>query len=155
VVTRWVYSDGLGDLRPEGTNLVEIIAGRLAADLEREMLLAAGSQAKNCDKQFEIAARWQQDRLPSIAPLLDDYEVAGWTQQADHVGGDYHDWSVLADGRLALTVGDADGTLLDAALGAAALHAAVKSHVAYQHGAGELLTRVNESLVAASAGDQR
>ena len=53
--------------------------------------------------------------MPSIAPLLEDYEVAGWTQQAETVGGDFHDWFVQTDGRLALVVGDADGTLLDAA----------------------------------------
>jgi sigma-B regulation protein RsbU (phosphoserine phosphatase) len=153
--TLWVYSDETRDFSPEQANLLEIIAGRLAADLEREMLLATSAQAKNRDKQIELAARWQEDRLPSITPLLDNYEVAGWTQQAETVGGDFHDWSVLADGRLAVAVGDADGTLLDAALGAAALHAAVKCHAVYGNGAGALLTRVNESLIAASPGDQR
>jgi sigma-B regulation protein RsbU (phosphoserine phosphatase) len=153
--TLWVFSDQQRDFTPEETNLLEIIAGRLAADLEREMLLAAGTQAKQRDKQFDTAARWLSDRLPSVAPLLDDYEVAGWTRQADEIGGDFHDWSVLPDGRLSLAVGDADGVLLEAALGAASLHAAIKAHAGHPHTAGELMTRVNESLVAASAGDQR
>jgi sigma-B regulation protein RsbU (phosphoserine phosphatase) len=153
--TLWVFSDAQRDFTPEQTNLIEIVAGRLAADLEREMLIAAGSQAKHREKQFDDAARWLSDRLPSVAPLVDEFEVAGWTQQAGEIGGDFHDWSVLADGRLSLAVGDADGAPLEAALGAAALHSALKSHAAYPHSAGELLSRLNESLVAASPGNQR
>src|SRR5262249_28476281 len=86
--TLWAFSDEPRDFTPEQTNLLEIIAGRLAADLEREMLLAVGAQAKNYDKQLDVAARWQADRLPSIAPLVDDYEFAGWTRQAADLGGD-------------------------------------------------------------------
>ena len=41
--TLWVFSDQPRDFSPQETNLIEIVAGRLAADLEREMLLAAGT----------------------------------------------------------------------------------------------------------------
>jgi serine phosphatase RsbU (regulator of sigma subunit) len=153
--TLWVFADQERDFTPEETNLLEIVAGRLAADLEREMLLAAGTQAKQRDKQFDAAARWLSDRLPSVTPLLDDYDLAGWTRQGYEIGGDFHDWSVLPDGRLSLAVGDAEGVLLEAALGAASLHSAIKAHAGHPHTVGELMTRVNESLVAASAGDQR
>jgi serine phosphatase RsbU (regulator of sigma subunit) len=153
--TLWVFSDEQRDFSPEETNLLEIVAGRLAADLEREMLLTQGAAGKLRDKQFHLAARWLSDRLPSIAPLVDGYEIAGWTQPAEEVGGDFHDWSVLDDGRVSLAVGDADGALLEAALGATSLHTALKAHAAYRHCASALLTRVNESLSAASAGDQR
>jgi serine phosphatase RsbU (regulator of sigma subunit) len=153
--TLWVFSSQQRDFTPEQTNLLEIIAGRLAAELEREMLLATGSKAKERGKQIDIAARWLSDRLPSIKPLIDDYEFAGWTRQAAEVGGDFHDWSVLPDGRISLAVGHAEGAPLEGALGAATLHASLKSHAAYPHDAAGLMTRVNDSLVAASPGDQR
>jgi sigma-B regulation protein RsbU (phosphoserine phosphatase) len=153
--TLWVFSESQRDFSPEETNLIEIVAGRLAADLEREMLLAAGAEAKIRDKQFDAAARWLSDRLPSVAPLLDDYDLAGWTRQADGVGGDFHDWSVLPDGRVALAVGDAAGKLLEGALEAASLHAALKAHAGYRHSSGELLARLNDTLLIASPGDQR
>ncbi len=153
--TLWVFSKDQRDFTPEHTNLLEIIAGRLAAELEREMLLAASSKAKERGKQIDIAARWMSDRLPSIKPLVDDYELAGWTRQAAEIGGDFHDWSVLPDGRISLAVAHADGAPLEAALGAATLHASLKSHAAYPHDAAGLMTRVNDSLVAASPGDQR
>jgi serine phosphatase RsbU (regulator of sigma subunit) len=152
--TLWVFSSALRDFSPEETNLIEIVAGRLAADLEREMLLAAGVESKRRDRQFDVAQRWQADRLPSVTPLIEDYEVAGWTCQAAGVGGDFHDWSVLPDGRLACVVGDAQGTLLEAGLNAAALQAAVRSHTGYRHDAAQLLARVNDTLWSGSAGDQ-
>jgi len=152
--TLWVFSEQQRDFTPQETNLLEIIAGRLAADLEREMLLVAGSQAKTQGQQLAAASQWLSDRLPSVAPLVDGYEVAGWTRPADDVGGGFHDWSVLPDGRLSVAVAAAEGGLLAGALGAASLHAAIKAHAGYRHSAAELLDRVNDTLWTASPGGQ-
>ncbi len=152
--TLWLFAETSRDFTSEQTNLVEIIAGRIAADLEREMLLTEGARSKSREKHLESAARWQASRLPNVTPLLDDFEVAGWTLQADDIGGDFYDWSVLADGRLSISLGDAQGKLIEAGLGAAAVQAAVKSHAAYEHTPSQLLSRVNETLWTTSAGDQ-
>lgn len=152
--TLWLFADQNRDFTSEQTNLVEIIAGRIAADLEREMLLAEGARSKGREKHLEAAARWQASRLPSVTPMLDDYEVAGWTLQADGIGGDFFDWSVGTDGRLSIALGDAQGKLIEAGLGAAAVQAALKSHAAYPHTTAQLLSRVNETLWTTSAGDQ-
>jgi phosphoserine phosphatase RsbU/P len=152
--TLWVFSRSKRDFSPEQTNLIEIVAGRIAADLEREMLIATGAELKDADKQIDVAARWQHDRLPSVTPLIEQFEVAGWTHQASGLGGDFHDWNVLPDGRLALAVADAQGRLVEAGLNAAALHAALKSHAGYRHSAADMLQRLNDTLWSASAGDQ-
>lgn len=152
--TLWIFSRFTRDFTPEQTNMIEIVAGRIAADLEREMLITTGTELKNRDKQIDLAARWQNDRLPSVSPLLEQYDVAGWTQQADGVGGDFYDWNVLPDGRLAVAVADAQGKLVEAGLNAAALHAALKSHSGYRHSAADMLQRLNDTLWSASAGDQ-
>ena len=152
--TLWLFSRTQRDFSDSQTNLAEIVAGRLAADLEREMLLTVGASAKQNDRQLEVAARWQQDRLPSVVPLLKEFEVSGWTQQAHSVGGDFHDWTVLPDGRLALAVGDAQGAPLQASLNAAAVQAALRAHTGYRHSAKDLLARLNDTLWQGSAGDQ-
>lgn len=152
--TLWIFSRTQREFSDSQTNLAEIIAGRLAADLEREMLLTVGASAKQNDRQLEVAARWQQDRLPSVVPLLTEFEVSGWTQQANSVGGDFHDWTVLPDGRLALAVGDAQGAPLQASLNAAAVQAALRAHTGYRHSAPQLLSRLNDTLWQGSAGDQ-
>jgi serine phosphatase RsbU (regulator of sigma subunit) len=153
--TLWIFSDKRRDFSPHETNLIEIIAGRVAADLEREMLLAAGVQTRQDERQQGVAARWLAGRLPSVAPLIDGYEVAGWTQHAGEIGGTFHDWSVLPDGRLALAIGETAGSPIEAGLGIASLHAAIKAHSGYRHRAADMLSRVNDTLYAASPGDQR
>lgn len=152
--TLWVFADENRDFSPEQTNLLEIIAGRLAADLEREMLLTASEASRKTDQQIAPATNWQRDRLPSIQPLIDNYEVAGWTEQAGPLGGDFHDWCVLNDGQLALSAGSASGGMLTAALGAAALHGALKAHAGRPHDPGQMLGQLNETLWTASPGDQ-
>jgi GAF domain-containing protein len=153
--TLWVFSEKNRDFSPHETNLIEIVAGRLAADLEREMLLAAGVQAKQDDRHCAAAARWLASRLPSVSPLVEGYEVAGWTRSARSVASTFHDWSVLPDGRLALAVGEAIGNPLEAGLGIASLHASIKSHAGYRHSASDLLSRVSDTVYGASPGDQR
>lgn len=152
--TLWYFCNRTRDFSAAATNLIEILAGRVAAELEREAMLREGLQSKRWDGELEQAANWQLHHLPSIHPLLEKWNVAGWTMQAKHVGGDFHDWTVLPDGRLALTVGDGDGSVLQSAMTAAALQAALKAHTSYRHQAGELLQRMNETLWTSSSGGQ-
>lgn len=153
--TLWVFCEEERDFSPQETNLLEIIAGRLAADLEREMLLSAGQAATEQDKQLAAGAAWLGDRLPSVTPDLDNYTIAGWTKLAAHVGGGFHDWTVQNDGRLALTIGDAAGSPLVASLTAASVRALASAHAGYGNGPGALLTKINESLASISPGSER
>ncbi len=152
--TLWFYHDEIRDFTDEQANMAEIIAGRLAADLEREMLLVAGTESKQIDQQLTKASRWQQVRLPAVTPMVDELDMAGWTGQKDALGGDFYDWTILNDGRIAITVGDAEGKSLEAGLSMASVQAASKSHAAYTHTPAQLLERVNETIWTTSVGDQ-
>jgi len=153
--TLWVFSQRQRDFTPEQTNLLEIIAGRLAADLEHDSMTLTTVRASRYLKQLDSATHWFEDRLPTVMPLLDEYEVAGWTQPAGVIGGAFHDWTVLADGRLALAVAAADGSPLEAALSAASLRGSLQAHVQYRHSARQLLERLNESMLVGSPGNER
>ncbi len=152
--TLWFFADRVRDFTTEQTNLIEIVAGRMAAELERETLIRQGVASKRFDEQLSRGAEWQLQRLPSFAPLVDDWQVAGWTEPSDTLGGSFHDWSVLLDGRLALSVGRTDGPMLDAALGAATLQSMLKSHACYRHEAHQMLERMNETWWTVSPGGQ-
>ena len=71
------------------------------AKLEREL--------ERVNHDLDIARSIQQGLLPSGAPSLRGFEVAGWNQPAEQTGGDYFDWQMLPDGRLAVSLGDATG----------------------------------------------
>jgi hypothetical protein len=59
--------------------------------------------------ELEIARKLQGDLLPSHSPDVGGYEFAHSYRTANEVGGDYYDFQVLGDGRLAVLVGDASG----------------------------------------------
>lgn len=152
--TLWLFARSPRPFSDAEVNVVEIVAGRLAADLEREMLLVANAEKSKTSRQLEAAERLQQNQLPSVAPLVDGWDIAGWTRQAGPVGGDFHDWSLRSSGELLLAVGDAMDGGLDAALCASALQASLRAHGPANVSAERLLDQLNLALWTGSAGDQ-
>jgi len=152
--TLWTFCDHGRDFSVGETNTIEIVAGRIAADLERAVLLNQTLQLRSLARQLTHAAQWQQHRLPRIKPLLPHWDLAGWTAQSGALGGDFHDWFVLFGGNLAVAVGDAQGKMFESGLTTATLHTALRAHAAYGHPAQQVAERVNETLWTASVGDQ-
>jgi len=152
--TLWVFCDERRSFDAHQTNILEVVAGRLAADLEREMLFREAMQSAQWKQQLAAVERLQRNQLPTISPLLDGWKLSGWTAQAQGVGGDFYDWFCLPNGLLAVTVGDALGRGLAAGLAAAALKAAIRAHGLYHRDAHQALKQINLTLWTGSAGDQ-
>ena len=152
--TLWYFCDEGREFSEDQTNLAEIIAGRVAAELQREMLLNECVASEELERELENAARWQQERLPSIKPLLEDWDIAGWTSAENLLGRAFHDWFVPPDGSLAVALGMAEGSMLESALTAGSLHAILRAHSSYAHDAVEMLAQANETFWNSSAGGQ-
>lgn len=152
--TLWLFAESRRDFTEQQTNVMEIVAGRLAADLEREILLRDGIATKRFQGQLSEATRVQRNQLPQVPPLLDDWEVAGWTGPGDRLGGDFFNWFILRDGSLAVAAGGALGDPLPASLTASAVQAALHSQRDQSPRASRLLGSINRTLWAGSAGDQ-
>ncbi|MCE5303015.1 MAG: SpoIIE family protein phosphatase [Planctomycetaceae bacterium] len=152
--TLWIFSKQQRDFNDRETNLLEIIAGRIASDLEREMLMRAGVDGQKLQKQLAAAERLQHNQLPTISPLLDQWDVAGWTSQAGGVGGAFHDWFCLPRGLLATSLGRSTDQGMAGAMTANVVKTAVRAHARYQHQTERLLQQVNLTLWTGSAGDQ-
>jgi phosphoserine phosphatase RsbU/P len=153
--TLWVFCNERRDFNDCETNILELVTGRLASDLEREMLMRAGVDGAKLKKQVAAAERLQRNELPAIAPLLDGWDVAGWTAQAENVGGAFHDWFCLPDGLLAVAVGRAEEQGIAGALTTNSVKTALRSHARYHRFAERILQQVNLTLWTGSAGDQR
>jgi phosphoserine phosphatase RsbU/P len=153
--TLWLFSNEKRDFSSRETNLVEVIAGRLAADLEREMLMRTGVNGAKLEKQIAAAEHLQRSELPTLAPMLDGWDVAGWTDLAEGVGGAFHDWFCLPDGLLAVAVGQAGERGVAGAMTANAAKVALRSHARYHRNPEDVLTQANLTLWTGSAGDRR
>ncbi len=77
--------------------------------------------------ELEVARSLQRDLLPRQAPELPGYRVAHSYRTANEIGGDYYDFLPLADGRLAIAVGDASGHGISAGLLMAIANATLKT----------------------------
>jgi serine phosphatase RsbU (regulator of sigma subunit) len=151
--TLWVYGTERRDFNDRQTNLLEVVAGRLAADLEREMLLREAVEGTSLKRQAAAVERMQRSQLPAISPLLDGWELAGWTAQSETVGGNFYDWFCPSDSKLAVAVGDTAERGLPGAMMAGALKAALRAHGQYHAEAHHALRQLNLTLWTGSAGD--
>jgi GAF domain-containing protein len=152
--TLWVFSRLPRTFSDRQTNLIEIVAGRIAADLEREMLLSETVRSKRLGDQVQAVTRPRVRSASRPAPLLEDWRIAAWTGPRDGFAGEFHDWLVRDDDTLLIAVGAALASPPGAALTLAALQAAVHAHAGYARDPRTVLSKVNETLWTGSLGDQ-
>jgi hypothetical protein len=96
------------------------------------------------------AAARQLCQLPDFAPLLEEIELAGWSSHRRRLSGNFHDWMLLADGRVLAVVGQAIGAdtpdEMEAALVSQAAWATIRAHALHARNAGTLLSLAARSL---------
>ncbi|MDX1963313.1 MAG: SpoIIE family protein phosphatase [Pirellulales bacterium] len=154
--TLWVFADNARDFSDEQTNLCEIIAGRIAAELERSALLQdhASIQAERAVWQHSAS-----DALPAgpeTSPMVPGWDIAGHSEQAGPIGGAFHDWLLLPDGRLAVWLGDACEGGLAGAMTAASLRGMLRYELEQgcpRENIEQILARCHHTLLGLSAGN--
>jgi sigma-B regulation protein RsbU (phosphoserine phosphatase) len=123
---------GIGALR-EGAEAF----GR-ARELEKER--------DRLESELELARRIQARLLPSAPPAVPGLDVAGLSESAREVGGDYYDHVDLGGGRLLLVIADVSGKGVPAALLMSGFRAALVSQDLSQAKPEDVASRVNEFL---------
>lgn len=71
---------------------------------------------KQLDAELLRASEIQRRLLPGADPVMDGYDIATCCQPARLVGGDFYDWRLGDDGKLAFALGDVMGKGMPAAL---------------------------------------
>lgn len=150
--TLWFFSDETRSYTDAQTGLAEVIAGRIVAELEREALLTEASENVDSRRQLDEVRERKAARAKMPKPLIDKWDVAQWSHSDSPCA--FVDWSVRADGSLAVALGDSHGSRLDAEMTATALHTALRAHASYRPSSRTLLARVNETIWSSSLGDQ-
>jgi hypothetical protein len=151
--TLWFFADTPRPFTSDQTNLAEIIAGRLASELDRALLLHEQVRAVTVQRQLDDASHMQQHALSQTPPPIDGWELAGWSSQAGPLGGAFHDWRMMDDGRLAVAIADCCEGGVRGALFAAGLRAGLRGTLAFDDPI-RVLAHLNELMCAHGAGDQ-
>jgi serine phosphatase RsbU (regulator of sigma subunit)/signal transduction histidine kinase len=96
--------------------------------------------------RLRVASRIQEGLLPTAAPSVPGYDLAGRTLPAQMVGGDYFDFIMLDDRRCATCLGDVAGKGLPAALLMANLQATIRGQTLWSPSACDCMMRSNKLL---------
>jgi serine phosphatase RsbU (regulator of sigma subunit) len=114
---------------------------RMAAGLERGRDLEA--EQRRVEEELSLARRIQARLLPGEPPHVPGLEIAGLSESAREVGGDYYDHFLMADGRVALAVADVSGKGVPAALLMSAVRAALITQPVEAESPADVLGRIH------------
>ena len=145
---------GSGGFTDGDRRLLSIIASQSAQVVENARLHEEEQALIAVRKEMELAYSIQTDLLPTNAPDLPDYDIAGTSLPAKTVGGDYFDFIDGGKGRLILCVGDVSGKGMPAALLMANLQATLRCLVLQDTDPSNCLERANK-LMFESTGAER
>jgi len=127
-------------------DLFIVLADQAAIALEKARLHAEALEKQRLEQQLTLAHHIQERFLPSQPPTVQGARLAGMSQSALHVGGDYYDFLLHKDGTVSLVVGDVSGKGAPAALLMASLQAALRAHVQYHGSVAETVSRINNGI---------
>ena len=117
---------------------------RMAVGLERGRQLEIERQ--RIEDELALARRIQARLLPPGPPGVEGLELAGTSESAREVGGDYYDYLPLGDGRVALVIADVSGKGAGAALLMSGFRASLLSQDLAHTPLAEVVARLNHFL---------
>ncbi len=92
--------------------MVEIIGtfvSQASISIENFRLLEEAIRTERYMEELKIAKRVQDSLLPSKLAHNSDFEISAYSKAAAEVGGDYYDSLQIADGKVAVIIGDVSG----------------------------------------------
>ncbi|MEE9263667.1 MAG: SpoIIE family protein phosphatase [Vicinamibacteria bacterium] len=129
-VTGLIYVDRLiqeSIFTQDDLSLLTSLANVAAIKLENAKLVEQMIEKKRMEHELALASDIQQNLLPSQAPQIEGWDIAGMNTPCYTIGGDYFDYIPKPSGRLAFALGDVSGKGAGAALMMMVLRATVHS----------------------------
>ena len=122
---------------------IVLIYGVLFAEREKTI--------NSTEKELDVATRIQSDMLPNTFPFLPDrteFDLFASMTPAKEVGGDFYDFFMVDDDRLALVIADVSGKGIPAALFMMASKIILKNNAMTGKSPAQILTDTNNTICA-------
>jgi serine phosphatase RsbU (regulator of sigma subunit) len=127
-------------------NLLTVMANVAAIRIEHARLNEVEQAERMMAKELSQAGELQRRLLPSAAPKVAGLELAGYNLPCRTVGGDYYDFFMLPDGKVALVVGDVAGKGMPAAMLMSSLQARLQILLEGEESPALIVRRLNKSI---------
>jgi serine phosphatase RsbU (regulator of sigma subunit) len=122
------------------------VASQGAFAIDNAQLHEKQLQQQKVQADLNAARQVQKNLLPTAPPTVEGYQFFDFYEAANEVGGDFYDYIVLRDGRVAVVLADVSGKGVAAALVMAKLSAAVRYCLASEPSASKAVDRINENF---------
>ncbi len=150
----WFFSRNARRFSKRQMQMAELIAGRLAAELERDALAGICCDQEPLKKEIEAAALIQKNQLPISAPWFERWDLAGKVKHRRSLGGNFYDWFTMPDGQIVCALADCYDQGTTAALTASMVKSSLRSHAQYNSAVKSLMEQVDRTIWSSSAADQ-
>ncbi len=127
--------------------LVRVTAQQIAAAIANRTLMLERREARQAQRQLQLASSVQQRMLPQVVPDIPGIDLAARCIPSLELGGDFFDFITLDSQNVGLAIGDVVGKGVPAALMAASVKAELRAHARYLYDLDEVMTRTNRDLV--------
>jgi serine phosphatase RsbU (regulator of sigma subunit) len=136
----------------EDLDLLVSVASQAALAVENAALHEEILKKRDIERDLEFAMQVQLGFLPTQRPRPPGYEFYDYYEAALRVGGDYFDYVVLPDERVAFALGDVAGKGMAAALLMARLYSSARYQLLTQPSASAALTGLNADIASSGLG---
>jgi len=126
--------------------LLSILAGQSAQVIETARLYEEEKKLATVHQELSLAYEIQTNLLPSKAPTILGFDVAGVSIPAQSVGGDYFDYIKIDDYHWGMALGDVSGKGMGASLLMANCQATLRGQAQFGLSVHETVERSNRLL---------
>jgi sigma-B regulation protein RsbU (phosphoserine phosphatase) len=122
------------------------IAEQSAFALYNAIIYSMANEKKRLDHDLEIARDIQRILLPSEAPAINGFQIAGINVPARQVSGDYFDYIRVDQDRLGVAIADVSGKGVPASLIMAICRSVLRAEAVRNPSPADVLRKVNRQL---------
>jgi phosphoserine phosphatase RsbU/P len=139
-------SNHVSAFEDQDLDLVTLFAQQATIVIERALMHEQLIHQSRLDRDLQIARNILQGLTPRTVPALPGLQAFGRSVPAESVGGDAYDFIAYPDGQLGVSISDASGKGLSAALMAVAHRAMLHAFVNVELPLCAMFQRINELL---------
>jgi sigma-B regulation protein RsbU (phosphoserine phosphatase) len=139
-------SDRLNAYTEDDLTVLQMLTSQVAIIIEKVRLHEQLVEQKRLQAQLEIAREVQLELLPDHDPDLEGFDISAYVFPTEEVSGDYYDWVEVFEDQIGITVADAVGKGIPAALLMAFLRGSIRAGVQTGYASHILLSKINNLL---------
>lgn len=136
----------------EDLDLLVSLATQASMAVENARLHEEDLVRRELERDMDFATQVQLGFLPKSRPTIEGYSFSDYYEAALSVGGDYFDYIMLPDGRVALAIGDVAGKGIPAALLMARLYSSTRYQLLTQPTIQDAVSGLNEEISSSGLG---